>query len=479
MNPDQYIQKRARQLPLFECLVSRGWEVDRQPAVIVSRKHSNGNITSCLYVVDLLCLGVIFTTHVFNVSEEEYKELVLRIFEDSEQTPSDPDDIPGEPFERISYNLAHNIIYAGYEYAADYDIPPHKDFRVTRYMLEEDTEEIELVDIECGHNGKPLFVTENLTDYSAFKPEFIIKKLIQNAGEGNFEVISSFDFFDTDNDDEEYDFDDIPEGYINPEDYTLEDFEEDKKVLKTFLDETKEGKSKEDDSDVGMFQMIVMRMALYLASEEKVQEVYQNLFGDEEITVDQDWVPDEVLPYEEMDSQMEDKVDDLVDDIFTDDPLQMDARLKELHELVPNQPFVAFLELVALHSRNPKDKTIRKLLKKYTQLHPDDRVLRLFDAYYRVLDSKDISFLNREQLKLRTWFSGRRFLHATEAMVYCTFLAIVLHQKDSPLEDLLALSSFAMDVQLPQEINQSLMGLVMIGLTQIVVERALDGEANS
>lgn len=477
MNPDQYIQKRARQLPLFECLVSPGWEVDRQPAVIVSRKHTNGNITACLYVVDLLCLGVIFTTHVFNVSEEEYKELVLGIFKDSEQAPSDTDDIPGEPFERIPYILAHNIIYAGYEYAADFDIPPHKDFRVTRYMLEEDNEEIALMDIDCGHNGKPLFVTQNLTDYSAFKPEFIIKKLNQHAGEGNYEVISSLDFFDPDYD-EEYDFDNIPEGYIDPEDYTPEDFEEDKKYLAVVLEESTEGKPEEDDRDVGMFQMIVMRMAFYLVSEEKLQEVYQELFGDEEITVDQDWVPDEVLPFEEMDGQMEDKVEDLVDNIFSDDPLQMDASLKELHELVPNQPFVAFLELVALHSRSPKDKTIRELLKKYTQLHPDDSVLRLFEVYYRVLDSKDISFLSREQLKLRTWFSGRRFLHAAEAMVYCTFLAIVMHQKDS-LEDLLAVSSFAMDVQLPQEINQSLMGLVMIGLTQIVVERALDGEANS
>ncbi len=478
MNPDQYIQKRARQLPLFECLVSHNWKEGKQPGVIVSRKHTNGNITFCFYIVDLMCLGVIFTRHFFNVSMEEYHEIVNEIFENSPQAKLGTYNDPGEPFEKIPYNLAHNIIYAGYEYAADFDIPPYKEFIVTKYMLEEDTEEIELIDIECGMDGKPLFLIENLTDFSGFKPEFIIKKLNQHAGEGNYEVISKLDYmnpdfdeFDDDDECDEFDFDNLPEGYIAPEDYSSEDFERDKHILSEILKAKKESIEIDDEK----FQMVVMRMAFYMAGAEKVQQVYEELFGLEYVVVNSDMIPDEVLPFGEMDSGLVKRVEDIVADIFSDNPLQMDSILSELHDLVPNQPFIAFLELVALHSRNEKDNTIKKLIEKYTQLYPDDKVLKLFDVYYRVMDSKNTSFLSREQLKLQTYFSDRRFLHFTEAMVYCTLLSVTLHQKES-LEDLLALSMFMQEVDLAPEIVQSLVILVLLGLSQIIITKALESK---
>jgi hypothetical protein len=43
------------------------------------------------------------------------------------------------------------------EFAEEYGFKPHEDFsKVAQYILEEDTESIELMDIECGKDGKSL-----------------------------------------------------------------------------------------------------------------------------------------------------------------------------------------------------------------------------------------------------------------------------------------------------------------------------------
>lgn len=47
------------------------------------------------------------------------------------------------------------------EFANDYGFSAHKDFiKVTQYILEEDNEKVELMDIEFGRNGKPCVVAE-------------------------------------------------------------------------------------------------------------------------------------------------------------------------------------------------------------------------------------------------------------------------------------------------------------------------------
>jgi hypothetical protein len=147
LSPENYIRQKARNLPVFECMINEDWEFSKMASVSVARKHTNGNITLGLYLVDLNCLGVKDAHYLFNVSEPEYRRTI---------TSNGNLDLTS-----ISYELAHNIVYAGLEFAKELGFNPHKDFSVARYILEEDTDEVELIEIECGHDGKPMFVKAN------------------------------------------------------------------------------------------------------------------------------------------------------------------------------------------------------------------------------------------------------------------------------------------------------------------------------
>lgn len=57
------------------------------------------------------------------------------------------------------YELAHNLIYGAVDFALEFGIPSHSDWKLTQYMLEEDTEDIPLMDLEFGINGRPVFTS--------------------------------------------------------------------------------------------------------------------------------------------------------------------------------------------------------------------------------------------------------------------------------------------------------------------------------
>lgn len=172
LSPENYIRQRSRSLPIYECLVNEDWKACSMANIIVARRHTNGNVTACLYNVDLLCLGVKDTHFMFNVSMQEYRENINMLKENA-------------PMTEIDYTLAHNIIYAGLEFAADYGFNPHRDFTsVTRFILEEDTDDIDLIEIECGYQGKPAYALGPHDDVQKVKS--ILSQLERTAGPGNY-----------------------------------------------------------------------------------------------------------------------------------------------------------------------------------------------------------------------------------------------------------------------------------------------------
>lgn len=123
LSPENYIRKKVRTLPVYECLVNNDWEESKMVQVVFARRHINGNITTCFYLVDLLCLGVKDTFFMFNVPFSVYKEKIEMICD-------------GLDMEQTTYDLIHNIIYAGLEFADENGFSPNKDFTlVTSYML--------------------------------------------------------------------------------------------------------------------------------------------------------------------------------------------------------------------------------------------------------------------------------------------------------------------------------------------------------
>src|SRR6187549_826965 len=106
LSPKKYIETKARTLPIYKCLVNKDWKVGKIADVVVMRKHVNGNITAGIYLVDLLCLGVKDTFFIFNESEDSINERL---------------ESPCNVFVPIDYNTAHNIVYAGHDFAMDYE----------------------------------------------------------------------------------------------------------------------------------------------------------------------------------------------------------------------------------------------------------------------------------------------------------------------------------------------------------------------
>lgn len=142
--------------------------------VIVSRRHVTGNITTGIYLVDLLCTGVKDSFFLFNEPEETLSRLTGEMAEER-----------GLVMETCDYALAHNIIYSSLEFAGENGIEPVADFATTKMILEEDDEKIELIDIECGKDGKPLLVSDSLDS----RTNHYLKQLKKYAGEGNYHFL--------------------------------------------------------------------------------------------------------------------------------------------------------------------------------------------------------------------------------------------------------------------------------------------------
>lgn len=167
------IRSRARNMKIGKCFISSEWEESRKANIIVTRVHTNGNLTLGFFHIDLALLGVVDAFYRFNTPDYELDDLINQI------TQSDED---GD-FIEIDYVLAHNIIYGSIEFAEDNGFYPHKYFRTAKYILEEDDENIPLMDIEFGIDGKPTIFTDE--ENPRIKE---IAQLEETAGNGNFNI---------------------------------------------------------------------------------------------------------------------------------------------------------------------------------------------------------------------------------------------------------------------------------------------------
>ena len=168
ISPKKYIETKARKLPIDKCYVNQDWQISKMADVFVFRKHITGNITWGAYLIDLLCLGVKDSWYNFNVPTDEIAEL-LEKFE-------------ANGIIEIDYNLAHNITFAGYDFATNIGLPAHKEFALTKFILEEDDDTIPIVDIEVGIEDE----TPHLVISKEGKEKWAIAILNKSIGEGEY-----------------------------------------------------------------------------------------------------------------------------------------------------------------------------------------------------------------------------------------------------------------------------------------------------
>jgi len=183
LSPEKYVRTQVRTLPIEACLITEDWQNTGICNVIIARRHKKGNLTIGLYLVDIYCLGLKDTSYRFGISTDEFD-----YFKKS-----------GGGMIECDYALAHNIIYGGIAFAGDYEFKPHKDFAVTQFILEEDTEDVELIDIDFGLNGLPCFMRGPYDDN--VKVRNIEANLARIAGPGNYKILDVPDDFVFDEED--------------------------------------------------------------------------------------------------------------------------------------------------------------------------------------------------------------------------------------------------------------------------------------
>lgn len=143
--PENQIRTRARNLKIGKCYINSDWEESRIASIFVTREHVNGNLTAGLFLVDLASEGVIDTDYGFNMPPQAFRDM-----KDNQEDPVD--------IIEIDYPVAHNIIYGALAFAEESGFRPHKKFEVAQFILEEDTDDIPLIEVEFGINGQPAFI---------------------------------------------------------------------------------------------------------------------------------------------------------------------------------------------------------------------------------------------------------------------------------------------------------------------------------
>lgn len=167
LSPEQYIRQKARTLELGKCYVGDDIEKMGEAHIIVSRKHTGGRVSMAVFLVDIWCVGVKDSFYRLRMEDYEFQDLI---------------DSYSMGLRECSYEEAHNWIYGAVAFAEDAGIKPDKSFNITRYMLEEDDDNIPLIEYDFGKDGKHFLMAASHLEASRYLP--LMEK---NLGKGNFD----------------------------------------------------------------------------------------------------------------------------------------------------------------------------------------------------------------------------------------------------------------------------------------------------
>ncbi len=342
LSPEKYIRTKARLLPINKCYINEGWNEFGICTLVVSRKHTNNNLTFGVYLVDIYCLGLKDSLHYFNISNAEFEGFL--------DTLSEQEDM----FE-IEYPLAHNIIYGAVEFAGEFEFKPHKSFQLTQYILEEDTDEIEFIEVPFGIDDKPAVITTGDDPQTR-----VVEHLKKVVGEGNF-VILNEDFEKTDDDEEALEFtEELLEDYA---DYSVDEL----------IHELQNFDVNESEEPLGLVSELFIR----LEGEEKFEELSNKiypLFEDLEIVSDYEEEGLEFIPLEHSEHFYY-----LQDLVFTQDKNAIEECKKTIKDF--SHPLYYGL-LISAYQLNEMDNELNETVKEAFDLYPDNLALRIDYGFY-------------------------------------------------------------------------------------------------
>lgn len=195
--------KRSQKFPLVECLINSGWETDSQGLnrIVITRQQPDGLLVFGSFLIDMYLLGVKDAHSTANIAASTVPDMLQYVYPDVDPEPCD-------------IGLAHQMIYQAIDYAAKYEMKPHKDFLLAKHILDPRGTHPETHSLTFGKNGKPLFVAGPYDNEKT-----ILRKLDRTAGPGNYNyAIDRFDLFDDVADYDDYEDEDNYEGADNDKD---------------------------------------------------------------------------------------------------------------------------------------------------------------------------------------------------------------------------------------------------------------------
>jgi hypothetical protein len=464
LSPENYIRTKARSLPIYECIINSDWEESKTVLLTIARKHTTGNITACYYMIDLMCLGVKETNYSFNISLSDYQLQKAKMHDELE-------------IERIGYTLAHNIVYASLEYADEFGFTPHKDFTsVTRFMLEEDTEDIDMIDIECGSNGKPLYLRGPFDNDQRARQ--IINQLEKTAGPGKYTFIENEDDFPKDDfSNEESDF---PENDILDKEDDIVDpaeFENNKNEFLTLFPRIKKIKNDEFKRLIDVTNLIF---------EELTDDDQYHKYSDEfiellDIDLDEESLPDEIIGLDVSDITDMDELKKMFVEILTlieiDKPKKALKFWEQYKKKAGDLPSVYYLELRLLQAKGSK--TFKEKLIQYKQRFPNYTLIKFLFLIEQFTLAESIEKIPKEMFSFRYFFDKRKTIHQIEMTYFLTFtLILISFQKDASKLD--AFHTIIKELDIPEDQKTLIVtGIISAKINSVAEYLYLNYETNN
>jgi len=339
----------------------------------------------------------------FNESLSEYKDYLVQTEEELS-------------FELVlvDYALVHNVIHAGIQYAEEFEFKAHKDFSsITQFFLEEDTDDIELMEIECGDDdGQPIYLYSSLKNNPREKDR-IIAQLERTAGPDNYTII------DLDNTtDEDDDFDDDVEDMDDI--YYQNTFEQNREIFIEMYEELKDS-----DNPFLLTRLTQVTDALFFEITEVklVEQYYSDLFDRLTFNLESEGISNEFLGV-----KPEVKISTQLSEMFLTVYIDIHSHLNKARkglELIKMKageiPGVAFLELLLLQKEN-SDK-YDKILQKYISKYPDYPLINLLGLINMYSTGNVDEKIADKIFNLETLFPGRNSLNFLEILYYLLFIS--------------------------------------------------------
>lgn len=153
---------KSRNWKIFECVINESWKKYGLANIMVSRMQPNNRIVFGFYLVDVFCLGLKNTFCNADFTKSEYEQVKEKTYRESSPI-------------NCSRSSSHTIIYGGIEFATTLGFKPHKDFSLSKYILDEKGSFEKDESIEFGENGTPMYVQGPYDD-----PNVVLDTLSKN-----------------------------------------------------------------------------------------------------------------------------------------------------------------------------------------------------------------------------------------------------------------------------------------------------------